>query len=106
MAELTEVLRKLGIESSDKSGQTVAQFHLDNGVRELVQWFARVEVERRKGSLVLTEAAALVEYLVSYICIYHEEAVDLHAYFDRELQLKGVFQVSTESGIFKVIKDS
>ena len=103
MAELTEVPRKLGIETSDSSDQTVAQFNLDNGAGELAQWFAGVEVERRKGGLVVTQAAPLVEYLVSHICLSDEEAVELHAYFDREIQLKGAFRITTESGIFKVI---
>ena len=106
MAELTEVPRKLGIETSDNSDQTVALFNLDNGARELAQWFAGVEAERRKGALVVSEAAPLAEYLVSYICLCDEEAVELHAYFDREIQLKGAFQITTESGIFKVIKES
>ena len=68
--------------------------------------FDGVEVERRKGGLVVTEATPLVEYLVSYICLSDEEAVELHAYFDREIQLMGAFQITAESGIFKVIKES
>ena len=106
MAELTEVPRKLGIETSDSSDQTVAQFNLDNGAGELAQWFAEVEVERKKSALVVTEAAPLVEYLMSYLCLSDGEAVELDAYFDREIQLKGAFRITTESGIFKVIKES
>ena len=106
MAELTEVPRKLGIGTSDSSDHTVAQFNLDNGAEKLAQWFAEVEVKRRKGALVVTEAAPLIDYLMSYLCISDEEAVELHAYFDREIQLKGAFQITTESGIFKVTKES
>ena len=62
MAELTEVPRKLRIESSDSSDQTVAQFNLDNGAEELARWFAGVKVERKKGTLVVTEAGPLAEY--------------------------------------------
>ena len=106
MAKLTEVPRKLGIETSDSSDQTVAQFNLDNGTGELEQWFAGVEVERKKGALVVTEAAPLVEYLMSYLCLSDGEAVELHSYFDREIQLQGAFRITTETGIFKVIKES
>ena len=105
MAELTEVPRKLGIETSDSGDHTVAQFNLDNGAGELAQWFAGVEVERKKGALVVTEAGPLVEYLMSYLCLSDGEAVELDAYFDREIQLKGAFRITTESGIFKVIKE-
>ncbi len=106
MAELKKVPRKLGIGTSDNSDQTVAQFNLDNGAKELVQWFAEVEVESKCGALVVTEAAPLVEYLKSYICLSDEEAIDLHAYFDRRIQLKGAFRITTESGIFMVAKEA
>ena len=106
MAELRKVPRKLGIGTAESSDQTTGQFNLDNGAGELKQWFAEFEVERRKGALVVTEAAPLIEYLVSYLCLSDEEAVELHAYFDREIQLKWAFQITTESGIFKVIKES
>ena len=104
MAELREAPRKLGIGTSDKSEQTVAMFNLDNGAGMLAKWFAEVEVEHRRGALVVTEAAPLVEYVMSYMSLSDEEAVELLAYFDKEIQLKGAFRTTTESGIFKVIK--
>ena len=106
MAELRKVPRKLGIGTSDKSEQTVAMFNLDNGAEMLAERFAEVEVEHRKGALVVTEAAPLVEYVMSYMSLSDEEAVELHAYFDKEIQLKGAFRITTESGIFKVTKES
>ena len=62
MAELTKVPRKLGVGTSAGGDQTVAQFNLDNGAGELAQWFAEVEVERRNGALVVTEAAPLGDH--------------------------------------------
>ena len=102
MAELRKVPRKLGIGTSDKSEQTVATFSLDNGAGMLEQWFAAVEVEHRKGALAVTEAAPLVEYVMSYMILSEEEAVELLTYFEKEIQLKGAFRVTTESGLFKV----
>lgn len=103
MAELRNVPRKLGIGTLDSSEQTIAQFNLDNGAGVLAQWFTEVEVERKNGTLLVTEATPLVEYIMSYICLSNEEAVELHAYFDREIQYKGAFRITTESGIFKVV---
>ena len=54
----------------------------------------------------MTEVAPLVEYVVSYTHLSDEEAVKLHAYFDREIQLKGAFRITTESGTFKVVNES
>ena len=106
MAELREVPRKLGVGTSDGSEQTIARFNLDNGAGELAEWFAEVEVERKNGTLVVTRAAPLVEYIMSYICLSDGEAVELHAYFDREIQDKGAFRIVTETGIFKAVKEA
>ena len=106
MAELRDVSRKLGIATPASGDQIVAHFNLDNGAGELEQWFSEVEVERRTGTLVVTEAAPLVEYVMSFARLSDEEAVRLHAYFNREIQLKGAFRITTESGIFKVVKES
>ena len=106
MAELSKVPQKLNIGMSVTGDQMVAQFNLDNGVSKLAHWFDEIEVERRSGTLVVTEAAPLVEYVMSYARLSDEEVVKLQTYFKREIQLKGAFQITTESGIFKVIKES
>lgn len=106
MAELRRVPRKLGIGTLDSSEQTIAQFNLDNGTGELTQWFAEVEVECKKGTLVVTEASPLVEYIMSYICLSDGEAVELYSYFDKEIQCKDAFRITTESGIFKVANEA
>ena len=94
------------MESSVSSGQTVAQFNLDNGLGELAQWFGVAEVERKNGGQVGTNSAPMAEYLLSYLCLSDGEAVELDAYFDREIQLKDVFRITTDSGILKVVKES
>ena len=48
----------------------------------------------------------MVEYVISFARLSDEEAVNLHAYFNREIQLKGAFRITTETGIFKVVKES
>ena len=105
MAELREVPRKLGIATPIGGDQIVAHFNLDNGVSELERWFAEVEVERRNGVLVVPEAAPLVEYVMSFARLSDEEAVRLHAYFGGEIQREGAFRITTETGIFKVVKE-
>ena len=106
MVELTEVPRKLGIAMPVSGDQTVAHFNLDNGASELERWFAEVEVERRNSALVVTEAAPLVEYVMSFARLSDEEVVRLHAYFSGEIQREGAYRITTESGIFKVVKES
>ena len=106
MAEIREVPRMLGIATPIGGDQIVAHFNLDNGAGELADWFAEVEVECRPGALVVTEAAPLVEYVISFARLSDEEAAGLHAYFDREIQREGAFRITTESGIFKAVRES
>ena len=106
MAELSEVPRKLGIRTPAGSVLTATQFNLEDSARDLARWFAQVEVERRDGALHVTEAVALVEYVMSSAQLSDEEAIRLHGFFDEEIQLKGAFRITTASGIFKAVKGS
>ena len=106
MVELTEVPRKLGIATGVSGDQIVARFNLDSGAGELADWFAEVEVECRPGVLVVTEAAPLVDYVMSFARLSDEEAVKLHTYFSGEIQREGAFRITTESGIFKAVNES
>ncbi len=100
MVELRELPEDMGIGTSF-SGH---QFNLDNGAGQLGNWFPSVQVERRKDALVVTEAAPLVEYVMSYAQPSDERTVKLHAYFNRQIQLKGAFRITAEVGIFKAAK--
>ena len=104
MAEIREVPQELGIRTPLAGDQIVARFNLDSGAGELADWFAEVEVECRPGVLVVTEAAPLVDYVMSFARLSDEEAVKLHTYFSGEIQREGAFRITTESGIFKAVK--
>ena len=106
MDELREVPRKLGISTPIGGDQIVARFTLDRGAGELAHWFAEVEVEPRNSVLVVTEAAPLVEYVMSFARLSDEETARLHAYFDTEIQREGAFRITTEAGILKAVKES
>lgn len=106
MTELRRVPRDLGIRTPDGSVQTFTQFNLDNSASDLGHWFAEVELERRNGTLMVTEATPLVDYVLSGTRLSDEEALRLRASFDSEIQLKGAFRIGTETGIFKAIRES
>ena len=106
MAELREVPGKLEISTPIGGDQIVARFNLKSGADELEHWFAGVEVDRRNGVLVVTEADPLVDYLMSFERLSDEEAARLHAHFSGEIQREGASRVTTESGIFKAVNQS
>ena len=104
MQQLREVPGKLGLDMSSNPDPEVSRFNLENGVGELAPCFAEIEVERRAGALVVTEAAPLVDYIASYTRLSDDGVGKLHAYFEEEIRSKGVFRITTESGILKAIK--
>lgn len=106
MAELREVPGKLDISTPIRGDQIVARFNLESGAGELAHWFAEVKVERRDNVLIVTEADPLVDYVMSFERLSDEEAARLHAHFSGEIQREGAFRVTTESGIFKAVKES
>lgn len=106
MTELRELPGNLGSGTSFGRDKLAAGFNLDNGAGQLGHWFSNVEVERRNSVLVVTDAAPLVEYVMSYAQLHAEARVELHAYFDRRIQLDGAFRITTESGIIKAAKES
>ncbi len=104
MAELRQVPGQLGFGTSSGRDPEVAQFSLDNGASELAHWFVEIDVARRKGTLVVTEAAPLVEYVTSYTRLSDDEVGELNAYFEGKIQSDGAFRITTEAGIFKAVK--
>ena len=106
MAELRDVPRELGIRTPDGNVETFAQFSLGNSTSDLADWFGEVELELRNGMLMVTEAGALADYVLSTTRLSDEQTSSLRASFDSEIQLKGAFRIGTETGIFKAIKES
>ena len=106
MTELRDVPRKLDISTPIGGDQIVARFNLNSGASELAHWFSEVEVEPRNSVLVVTEAAPLVEYVMSFGRLSDEETAKVHAYFTGEIQREGAFRITTEAGILKALKES
>jgi ubiquinone/menaquinone biosynthesis C-methylase UbiE len=83
-------------------------FTLENGAAQLFTCFARVDLRRYDDSLLVTEAAPLVEYILSGWRIdltgrrlesfreFVEQAIHSHG---------GVYKITKDSGIFKAVTE-
>ncbi len=89
-------------------GQTHELFSLDNGQIELELIFQVVEVRRYEDALVVTEAAPLVDYIMSMSSAEPARARrhELHQFIERELATTGAIHIAKESGMFIGVKAS
>ncbi len=87
-------------------GQTHELFSLDNGQIELELIFQSVQVRRYEDALEVTEAAPLVDYIMSMSSSEPARArrSDLHDFISRELAETGAIHIGKDSGLFIGLK--
>jgi SAM-dependent methyltransferase len=78
-------------------------FTLENGAEQLGRHFSHVELRRYEDALLVTDAQALLAYILSGTA---RSALDgkqidaLAAYVEREIATQGVIQIGKDSGLF------
>lgn len=77
-------------------------FSIDNGGREVRDWFSTVEVRRYDDGLIVTEAEPLVDYILSMVdpTVAAQRRADLTGFIEREIQATGSIRITKESGLF------
>jgi ubiquinone/menaquinone biosynthesis C-methylase UbiE len=77
-------------------------FVLENGAAQLTPWFTNVTLHRYKDSLIVTEPAPLVEYILSgRIELTADRQLDFANFVRQEFQRRGgKFHVTKDPGIF------
>jgi ubiquinone/menaquinone biosynthesis C-methylase UbiE len=102
MAELTEPLRRHGIDIMPLSGAT-QEFTLENGAAQLEASFAEVQRIDYDDALRVTEVEPLLAYLLSMrsgAALTREVADELRADFSAEIERCGFASVTKSSGVF------
>lgn len=84
-------------------------FTLENGLEQLSPWFDLVEIRKYPDALVVTEAAPLVNYLLSMITwrdiLSNKEAVSkLNLVINNLIEQHGSIHIQKCSGMFIVVK--
>jgi SAM-dependent methyltransferase len=86
-------------------------FSLENGAGQLSPWFPEVSLRRYEDALIVTEAKALVDFLLSTIAAqaaskrlptdeFRERVSELTKFLERQLASHGAIRVTKEAGMF------
>ena len=88
-------------------GDMTGPFTLENGADQLSGWFPQVEMRRYEDSLEVTEAAPLVDYVLSgWFDLGSATPESLKQFVEREIGLRGgVYHITKDSGIFTAIRE-
>jgi ubiquinone/menaquinone biosynthesis C-methylase UbiE len=106
LRELADLLSKFDDNLSAWGWHSPDTFLLENGAAQLAKRFTQVDLRRYADSLIVTEAAPLVDYLLSSRI---ETAVENREKFvkfvERELEdCGGAFHVTKDSGLFEAVR--
>ncbi len=83
--------------------KVAAEFSLESGMDQLRAFFQNVEMERYPDSLHITEAAPLVDYILSTFKFggWGDRRAGLLAFIEREMRARGgAIDITKDSGIF------
>jgi Methylase involved in ubiquinone/menaquinone biosynthesis len=107
MAQMREIADRFGSDSiTIKSWDYTEKFQLENGMDIVSRWFKDVKLKRYEDNLVITDAAALVDYILSMPgngreAIEEGKIKELTDFLKMEIQKsKGIF-IKKDTGFFE-----
>lgn len=87
-------------------GRVADSFTLENGMAQLSGWFRKIKLYCYEDALIVTEAAPLVDYILSgWAHIPAERQDQFREFVAREMEsLGGVFHITKDSGMFVSVR--
>jgi SAM-dependent methyltransferase len=106
LRELADLISKFDADLSAWGWHSPETFLLENGAAQLSQHFTQVALRRYEDSLIVTESAPLVDYLLSgRMEAAIENRAAFAAFIERELESRGgTIRVTKDSGLFEAIR--
>ncbi|MBC8505016.1 MAG: class I SAM-dependent methyltransferase [Anaerolineales bacterium] len=104
MQELPALIEKFDPEIETVFKSETYPFTLENAKPQLREWFSKTEVDRYPDDLEITDADAIVDYILSSISMSmdNNRREALKRFMEQEMALNGrVIFVKKDSGIFK-----
>jgi len=83
--------------------ESTARFGLESGEAYMRRAFSEVKLERYPDSLVVTEAAPLMDYICSMRVrsrVSDEQVADLRRHLENEIAARGEIRISKDTGMF------
>lgn len=101
--EIADLVARFDPELSTWGAKSSDAFTLENGAAQLARWFDRVTLSRYEDALLVTEPAALADYVLSgRMGLTVEERRAFTAFVKEEFQKRGgEFYVFKDSGLFE-----
>ena len=102
--EITELIHRFD-PALTAWGNVADSFKLENGTAQLANWFLKVSLVRYEDSLEVTEAATLVDYILSgWMDLSPDRCQKFSRLVESELaQRGGVYPITKDSGLFIAI---
>ncbi len=106
LRELAELISKFDSDLSAGEWQSTDTFLLENGAAQLSPWFSQVTLRRYQDSLLVTESAPMVDYLLSgRLETAIENRTKFAEFVERELRSAGGgLPVTKDSGLFIAVR--
>jgi SAM-dependent methyltransferase len=106
LVEIAELVARFDARLASWRGPSALSFTLENGADLLGPWFHEVTLARYEDGLVVTEAAPLVDYMVSgRLQLTPEEEQTLRAFVGQELRRHGgAVPITKDSGMFAAMR--
>lgn len=106
MVEVYELARRYAPAYAARIGDA-ARFTFDDGFAELGRVFDDVQLHAYDNRLVVTDAAALADYMLSGapVAIPEAEATRFREWLQAEFARSGRVEIRTESGLFAAVRD-
>ena len=100
MQELVEMVERFDPSLGYRRGFSEPAFLLESGSAHLSPWFSSVSCRRYKDGLVVTEAEALVDYVLSGLEGAEHRRDEFRAFVEEEFQRQGgTIRITKDSGI-------
>jgi ubiquinone/menaquinone biosynthesis C-methylase UbiE len=106
MQELEQLVEQFTGRKTAHANDEVASFVLENGLEILTPFFDDIQLYRYEDNLVVTEAAPLVDYLLSgrYKTLLEECRDDLMQFIKQIIRIQGAVCITKDSGLFTATK--
>jgi SAM-dependent methyltransferase len=103
LRELHELAERFDPRLKAWGGPAALSFKLENGGAELSRSFAHVALRQYEDSLVVTEAAPLVAFVLSEDAngaLLDDRRAEFTRFVEQELKLHGALHITKDSGMF------
>jgi SAM-dependent methyltransferase len=106
LVEIAELVERFDARLASWRGPSIFSFTLENGTDLLDPWFHDVTLARYEDGLVVTEAAPLVDYILSgRLQLTPEEEDTFRAFVGQELRRHGgALSITKDGGMFEAIR--